>query len=233
MPVNSANQGIPEQQGADPANLPSAQVSWDGVMENRLVQRYTNDADRTARRPAPNENEISVLASEDRADIYNSASWVSLYARSVRAVRMSADQALTVSSTVLQNITALVVPVEANGVFQFELVAFYDGPAAGDIKFAITGPAGATAFYGGPGQATTAASNIGDIQGGASASIGGSIAYGTSAAGTGNLSMLILKGEMTTVGTAGNLQVQAAQNTADAGTTTVRTRSRLHVWRAL
>lgn len=233
MPVNSANQGIPEQQGADAANLPSAQVSWDGVMENRLVQRYTNDADRTARRPGPNENEISMLASEDRADVYNSASWISLFYRSVRAVRMSADQALTVSSTAFQNLTALVVPAEINATLQFEAVVFYDGPAAGDIKFTFTVPAGTTGFWAGTGAATTAASNVGDGQWGAANTPTGSIPFGTSAAGTANMSMVVLKGEFSTVGTAGNIQLQAAQQTADAGTTTVRARSRLHVWRAV
>jgi len=230
MPVNSPNQGIPEQQGADPANLPSAQVSWDGVMENRLVQRYASIADRTARRPAPNENEISTLADVDRIEIFDSANWVSLRQRAnFASVRQAANQALTVSSTALQDVTNLFAALPTAGTFQWDAVIFYDGPAAGGIKFAYTMPAAASMIWGGIGQATTAAGNVGDGQWQATGGSGTAIAYGTNAAG--NTAIMQISGEISMGGTAGNLQLQAAQNTANAGTTTIRARTRMHVWR--
>lgn len=234
MTVNSANQGIPEQQGTDPANLPSAQASWDGVMENRLVQRFTNEADRTARRPASFENELSALASEDRVEVNNSASWVSLFQRSFYvSARMSADQALTVSSTTLQNITALVAALPTGGTFGFRASLFFDGPTTGDIKFAFTWPAGVTnGRWSIIGPATTVASNIGDgVFGPIQIASGSATGLGTSGTGITSGSMAIVEGELTMGGTAGNLQLQAAQATADAGTTTVRLGSKLWVWR--
>ncbi len=234
MPVNSANQGIPEQQGTDPANLPSAQVSWDGVMENRLWQRYASIADRTARRPAPNENEASVLADVDRAEIFDSVNWVSLFQRSFfTSARMSADQGLTVSSTVFQNITSLVSALPAAGLFGFRSVLYFDGPTTGDIKFTFTWPAGVTnAKWSTIGPALAAAASVGDGVFGPVVTVSGTaINLGTAGAGTANMSLAIIEGELTMGGTAGNLQLQAAQQTADAGTTTVRLGSKLWVWR--
>lgn len=231
MPTNSPNQGITTPVDADPADAPANFLTFLGGFENRLVQRFTNDADRTTRRPAPTENELSALTSEDFFDVYNSAAWVSLHTRAIRQVRMNTDQGLTVSNTTLQNITSLVIPVNASGNFQFDLVLFFDGPTGGDIKFAITGPAGASGWYGGHGPATTVAANVGDGVWGVATALGNSITYGTSGAGTGNSSIVRITGTAETAGTAGNLQVQAAQNTSDAGTTTVRARSRFHVWR--
>ena len=94
MTTVTSNQGIIIQQGPDPANLPGAQVSQLSVEENRLVQRYTNEADRAARNPAPNENEYSALASEDRHEVYNGSTWISQHTRSLfKSVRRSTDAA--------------------------------------------------------------------------------------------------------------------------------------------
>lgn len=231
MPVNSANQGIPEQQGADPANLPSAQVSWDGVMENRLAQRYASIADRTARRPAPNENEISALADVDRIEIFDTVNWVSLRHRAnFASVRVNANQSLTVSSTALQDVTSMVVALPSAGTFQWETVVFYDGPTAGDIQLAYAVPAGIAMIWGGHGPASTVASNVGDGQWGTAIASNSATTYGTSGAGT--ISTVTHWGEITMGGTAGNIQLRAAQAVADVGTTTIRARTRMTIWRA-
>jgi hypothetical protein len=237
MPVNSANQGIPEQQGADPANLPAAQVSWDGVMENRLFQRYTNLADRTARNPAPNENEVSALAAEDRVDIFDSANWVSLHQRSFFAtarVAVGADQTLAPSSIALQSITALVVALPTAGTFGWRATVFADAAAAADIRFAYLVPAGITMLWGGYGGATTIAAGIGDgVWGPCQTASDAFIAFGTSGTGTANTQMYIHEGEITMGGTAGNLQMRGCQNTSDPSAIVIRARSRLQVWRIL
>lgn len=231
MPVNSANQGIPEQQGTDLANLPSAQVSWDGVIENRLVQRFTNTADRTSRNPSPNENELSALASEDRYEVFDSANWVSL--AGPRAwftyARMAVDQSLSQSNTTPQNITALVSTLPTAGTFGFDGVVFYDCSTAADFQFDITWPNLATARFGGDGLMNNVTTNNGDARYASSATSGSGFSYG--GAGVGTVVYLNFFGDITMGGTGGALQVQGAQSSSDATAITVRARSFMRVWR--
>jgi|SoiMetStandDraft_5_1073268.scaffolds.fasta_scaffold20371_2 hypothetical protein len=226
MSIPSPNQGIPEQQGGDPANLPSAQAAWDGVMENRLAQRYASEADRTARNPAPNEGEISHLLDVDRYEVFDSANWISLYRRSLYAlIRKTADQTVN-NSTVLVNDTQFVVPLPTAGIFQWHHLVFCDTDATADIKFAYTIPAGATMRWGAIGPATTAVAGIGDGNFNSVTASGTANAYGS-----GTVPVVSIYGEITMGGTAGNLQFQFAQNVAVVANTTVNTRSRLEIWR--
>lgn len=225
MPVNSANQGIPEQQGADPANLPSAQVSWDGVMENRLAQRYTNEADRTARNPAPNENEISQLAAEDRAEIFNGAIWYSLFNRSFYGSYRVTSFSTATGTTALANVTNAFVSLPTAGTFGFMGAIFASGTTAADVKFAYTWPAGASGIWGlHGGDPATLTSFVNTMQ----TTSGNSVAVGLN--GTTNPLMFTIEGEISMGGTAGNLQLQAAQNTSDATAVLLRV-ARLFVWR--
>lgn len=233
MPTNTPDQGLTLPVDADTADNPVAFTSFVGGVENRLVRRYTNEADRTARTTVT-ENAITALAAEDRVDIGDTVNWVSLIQRSFfTSARMSADQGLTVSSTVLQNITSLVSALPAAGLFGFRSVLYFDGPTTGDIKFAFTWPAGVTnPRWSSVGPALAAAASVGDgVFGPVVTASGTAINFGTAGAGLANASMAILEGELTMGGTSGNLQLQAAQQTADAGTTTVRLGSKLWVWR--
>ncbi len=231
MPVNSANQGIPEQQGADAANLPSAQVSWDGVMENRLAQRYTNEADRTARNPTPNEGELSHLAAEDRFEIYNGAAWISAYNRALfQSVRRATDAAAINNSTALVSDGTIVTTFPAvTGIYQWEDTILYSSSQAGDFKVAYLFTAG-TVWWGGIGLATAATATSGDgnwaIQTASDATNG----YGGAAVGT----KLIVKvwGEISLTGTGTNLTLRYAQATADAtNTIPAYTGTNRKVWR--
>lgn len=229
MVANSPNQGIPEQQGADPANLPTAQAAWDGVMENRLVQRYASIADRTARNPAPNEGELSHLADVDRIEVFNGVSWISAYKRSLYAlIRKTADQFVN-NTAVLANDTEFLVALPIAGIFQWRHLIFCDGDIGADIKFAYTVPAGATMRWGGIGPDTTlAAGGTGPGQWSSTTTPGNSLGYGTAAVNT--VTTVELMGEVTMGGTSGNLQFQFAQVAAVVANTTVRQRSRLEVW---
>lgn len=231
MPVNSANQGIPEQQGADPANLPSAQVSWDGVMENRLVQRYASIADRTARRPAPNENELSTLVDVDRVEVYDSANWISGFSRDLYAnIRRNADGTAVNNSIAPVSDAVFVVALPTAGIFQWEHLIFYDSATAAGIRFDYTSPAGSSGLYGSAGGLThVAAGTSGPAQFAVGLLSGAQISYG--GAGVGTIISLVMNGEITMGGTAGNLQFQMAQATANVSNTTVKARSRLRMWR--
>lgn len=214
MPVNSANQGIPEQQGADPANLPSAQVSWDSVMENRLAQRYTSEADRTARNGAPNEGEVSHLLDVDRYEVFNAVNWISLYTRSLfQYVRRSTDATAINNNTALVSDGVLVTTFpNVTGIYHWEDTIFYSSSQAGDYKVAYLFTAG-TVTWGGIGLATGATATSGDGNWAVQSVSDTASAYGGAAVGT----KLILKtwGEIGLTGTGTNLTLRYAQNTAD------------------
>src|SRR5262245_35835005 len=148
MVIPTPNQGIPQQQAADPADLPGAQVAWNGVMENRLAQRYANEATRTANNPAPTENELSSLVAEDRFEVFDAVNWVSLYKRSVfQSVRRTTDAAAINNSTALVNDGTLVTVLPAvTGIFRWRDTIVYSSSQAADYKIAYTWPG--TAWWG-------------------------------------------------------------------------------------
>jgi hypothetical protein len=229
MPTNTPNQGIPIQNPGDPANLPAAQTAEVGVEENRLAQRYTNLADRTARNAAPNENEISSLVAEDRVEVFDSANWVSLHDRSFWSyIRKPTDQIVT-NSTVLVNDTAFVTAVPAAGVFAWEHFVFYDSSTTEDISIAYTWPAGVSGRWGGVMLDVAAGSSVGSVKLNTQNTSGVATSYG--GAGVGTIILGRLFGDITMGGTAGNLQFQFAQASAAATNTTVRARSWWRVWR--
>lgn len=229
MPTPSANQGIPVQLPADPSNLPGAQVSWNSVMENRLAQRYTNEADRTARNAAPNENEISALAAEDRVEVFNTVNWVSLYTRSLfQFVRRTTDIAPIVSSTVLQNDTTLVTTLpNVTGIYRWRDVIIYSSSQTGDFKVAYTWPG--TAWWGSNGIAIGATGTTGDGQYAVTTVSGTASPFG--GANVGTRLILIVDGEVTLAGVGGTLQLQYAQQVSDATNTVVHAGSSREVWR--
>lgn len=217
MVIPTPNQGIPQQQGADPANLPGAQVAWDGVMENRLVQRYANEATRAANNLAPNPGEESYLVAEGRYESFNGVNWISFYPRSLfQFVRRSTDAAAINNSTALVNDATLVTTLPAvTGVFKWRDVIVYSSSQTADYKIAYTWPG--TAWWGGQGIAIGAAGTTGDGQFAVTVASGTSAAYG--GANVGTRLIVIVDGEVTLAGVGGNLQLQYAQQTLDATNT--------------
>jgi hypothetical protein len=144
--------------------------------------------------------------------------------------RMSVNQTLTTSSTTLQNLTELVAAVVANATYDFTLIAAAT-VAAGtteDVKYSFTWPTGATADWYSHGPATTlaAGTTAPDLE--AVARLAASSGSDTTAFGltTSNTSQF-LHGRLVMSSTAGNLQVQAAQNTSGGNAVTVKAGSRL------
>lgn len=128
-------------------------------------------------------------------------------------VEMSSDQTVNNTST-LVNITSLVLPVVANATYAFEANLFFTSGSTPDIKFAVVTPAGATTQWW-----SLDAFNTTWVR----YASGGAVAIGT--AGTEEAAEL--RGSVLTGATAGNIQLQFAQNGANASNTIVRAHSSL------
>lgn len=232
MPTNTTDQGIPLPVDGDVADNPVAFANFVAVVEPRLVRLYTDAADRTTRQLVVAENELSGLATENRVEVHNGTTNVSLLTRSFYAmVRKTADQVLTASSTTLQDVSGLVVAMTtgvSGAIYPFEAELFYDAATAADIKFAFTIPTGATMRWG-----LIAAATGGGASGDGTFATATASASAIAAGGAGVATFLNARiwGELTMSTNAGNFQLQAAQNTSDASVTTVAARSRLSMWR--
>jgi hypothetical protein len=228
MPAVTPDQGLSLPILADVANNQAAFANFVAGVEPRLARLYTDEADRTARQLVVAENEISGLATENRVEVFNGTANISLRTRAqYLTTRVAADQVLTASSTVLQNVTnmAAALPATAGTIFRWSSTIFYDATTTADMKFAYTIPAGATMRWGvnalGPGGTNPVYTAI----------TGSGTAVSVGALGIASVTMALIEGEVTMGGTSGNLQLQAAQNTSDASVTTIYTRSFMEVWR--
>lgn len=231
MPAVTTNQGLSLPIDADTADNPVAFTNYTAGVEGRLAMRFTTVADRTTRVPVPVENQLSFLSTDDRVEVYDGTNWISLFSRGLYAnLRKVTAQIATPSSTVLQNDNTLLTALPTAGTFGFRCALLYDTSTTADFKIAFTWPAGATAEWGMIGVATTGAAGVGDGTFLGTNVSGTAIAVG--GAGVGNVQLAIVEGDITMGGTAGNLQLQFAQNTSDATNSTMRARSRMQAWRS-
>lgn len=229
MPADTPDQQITLPIGVDSADNPVAFTNQVADIESRLVRRYVDVADRTARMLVLNEGDISSLANENRLDAYDGANHISLFSRSLFSqTRVTPSQTLTQNTTALQNITALLAPVPIAGNFGFRATMFYSSSTVADIKFAFLLPAGGSVIWGGIGL-VTAGSGTGDASFITASASDAAIPFGGSGAGV--LMYATIEGSYVAGGTAGNLQMRAAQNTAELTNTVVSINSRLQVWR--
>jgi hypothetical protein len=138
-------------------------------------------------------------------------------------VRKTADESVT-SSTTLQNDNELLLAVAANCTYVFRvwIMATDATDANGDIKFAFTFPTGAVCHFSGKGPHTLLASGAfgdGEYIARNTATSGSTVAsYGLTTSVIG----IELTGLLIVSSTAGNLQLQWAQNSSDANATTVQ-----------
>lgn len=231
MPSDTPDQQITLPVGADVADNPVAFTNFVADVEQRLVRLYASEADRAARRASVAENQLSGLADVDRIEVTTGTADISLYRRSLYAfMYKTANQTLTPSSTGHQNVTELVAAVPAAGTFSFRGVLYYDTSAVADIKFAFLTPAGATLRWNGNG-VVTGSGSTGDSTFVTVTVSDTSLAFGGGGAGV--VLACQIEGEYVAGGTAGSLQLRAAQNTSEASSTIVIARSRLELWRHL
>lgn len=227
MPANTTDQQLTLPIDPDTADNPVAFTDFAADVETRLVSRYANLADRTARYGANLAGRLSWLTSEGRIDADNGSYHASLLRYSYTGfARRTADATPVNNSTTLVSDAVLVLPVTTTATYTWEAMIFYDASTAADAKFAFTWPAGSTARWGIMGISTAGTTDM---------TVATTNASGTALPVGGNaVSTIIVArmfGDITTGGTAGNLQLQYAQNTLDASNFTVRLGSRLWIAR--
>lgn len=127
------------------------------------------------------------------------------------ATGVIANQSLTDSSTTFQNVTNMILPLAANQMWRFAMTLIFISSLAADFKFQFTVPAGATLYFSTSGFLTGGGTPASVYSQGAGAPV---VVDGLAA----NTS-LDVAGTVICGGTAGNMQLQAAQDTgtADAG----------------
>lgn len=134
-------------------------------------------------------------------------------------VRKTANETIN-NSAVLQNDDALVLAVEANSTYLVDLRLIINSNTTADFKMTFTVPAGASGsvhYFEGSTPSTAAAV----LQG--PGSITGTAAFSGIAADQ----IVLVQGVLVVAGTAGNLQLQWAQNTANPSNTIVGSNSYL------
>ena len=130
------------------------------------------------------------------------------------AAAKTSDESVT-SSTTLQNDNELAVAAAANCTYAVTCFVKYDGGTLGssDLKAAFTVPAGATFLWAVSNKDTSGNPNVGGFL------TTGAVAAGT--AGLGTFRTLVVTGTLAVSSTAGNLQLQWAQQTSSGTATTV------------
>lgn len=124
---------------------------------------------------------------------------------------LAAGQQLTSNSTTFQNVTGIKLTGAANKTYRFSMSLGLLSTVTADAKYQFTVPAGATLFF--------STGNYTDA-GGTTSPIGSAGAASTfTVAGTGGNVFIEISGVVAFGGTPGDMQLQAAQNTATVETT--------------
>lgn len=82
MPTNTPNQGLVLPVDSDLNDVATALASYNAGVENRLVMKFLNATDRSARYPTAVEGDLSYLAAEDRYEWYSGSSWQTIFSPS-------------------------------------------------------------------------------------------------------------------------------------------------------
>lgn len=168
--------------------------------------------------PIVDVSDVSMAASGTDKNITADEFAIALSNRLFTFVRKTADEAVT-SSNALQNDDELFAALAVNSTYIFECFAIYDGSTTGDIKLAFTIPAAAILNWAPFGLIVS----VGGVAGSLNASVQTSSGVGVQngAVGAGTKVAARMRGIVRTAGTAGTLQFQWAQGTADPIATNV------------
>ena len=225
MPTNSADQGLTLPIQADAANQQTAFASYSPGVEGRLVKRYVDAADRTARNPAPTAGEIAFLTNPGRHDFRSVTSkWMEV--RDLIASKVTETQ-LVNNSTTLVNDDQLFLPLQASARYLLNGYFMWDSGTTADIKFSWTGPAG----FQMPVWSILAIDAAGAGPSFATATTAGTV-VSRGGSGIGTFVHGWLKGVVICSSTAGNLQLQWAQAGLEAVNTRMKAASFIQLTRA-
>lgn len=133
MPTPTSDQGIILPVGGDPADVPASMTTQTGGIETRLVKRYADAADRTARNPAPPNGEISYLINPGRFDGRRAGAWMELmplFARKANEVQVRNN------TLVLVNDDQLILPLQI-GTYEFRCMIIHESGTTADF---VAGP---------------------------------------------------------------------------------------------
>ncbi len=229
MPVNTPDQQLTMPVLADAADQSVSFSDYTTDVELRLVHYYVDAADRTARNPAPTNGQVSYLNAPGRWDVFQggAAAW---WEMRPLFVRKPTEVQVVNNSTAFVNDDALLVPMQINARYVLDGLLVYDSGTTGDIKFDWTGPAGfAVPRWTVTSIDTGTAALAGNFNAGQSAAAATALARG--GAGIGTFVAATLWGQVTTAGTAGNLQLRWAQNALEAVNTRIKTDSWIRLLR--
>ncbi len=145
--------------------------------------------------------------------------------------RATADTTRT-STTTLANATGMAIALEADAIYALEGYLAYNAGETGDLKVAFTVPAGTGGHWGIYPIATGSTGSVGDLDARRSTSFGaGTTQAAGGSASFGSELMCPVLGYIETDSTAGDIQLQVAQNTSSGTSTVLKAGSWLMVWR--
>lgn len=131
----------------------------------------------------------------------------------------TSDQNVGPSNTVLQDVTEMVLAVQANVTYELVVAVQYSSNSTADLKMGWTVPSGTTMDYVIVGFNTSEATSLNRATQASSLTQGGSA------------NSVLLYGTVTTSSTAGSVQLQAAQNTSTAVATNIEAGSYMRLLR--
>lgn len=129
------------------------------------------------------------------------------------------------NTTTYLDSTDLVLPVLANAAYTFEACMFFDSSTTADVKIRLTLPASATALIAPWSSGTSAAVGGNAINQQGAAPVSNVVEWIAGGVGSGTVQSLRPIGWINISGTAGNLVIGFAQNTASAVNTLLKTGS--------
>ena len=131
------------------------------------------------------------------------------------------DDTSTISSTTFLDAEGLALALEAGAEYAIDAWISYDSNATTDLKLQLLVPAGASGTWGLFGLSTTSTGSVGTVQAArAAVGSGNVLTAGGSNSFAGQMNAL-LRGYVETDTTAGDLQVQFAQNTSADSLTSI------------
>lgn len=122
----------------------------------------------------------------------------------------TADESL-ISNATVQDDDHLVIPVAASTTYKFTAQIYFTTPGSGDYRFTFTGPAGSTVFYTYCEMQTL--NSDANIAGGTDAIIN---------TGSASVHCIVISGQITVAGTAGDLKFRWAQSVSNVNPTVTK-----------